>query len=37
MKWNVSKIKRHNYEVLNLQVYLMVLALTHDVILGNFL
>ena len=29
MKWNISKIKHHNYEVLNLQVYLIVLMLTH--------
>ena len=29
MKWNISKIKHHSYEVLNLQVYLIVLVLTH--------
>ena len=30
MKWNTSKIKHHNYEVLlNLQVQLIVLVLTH--------
>ena len=28
MKWNIAKIKNHNYEVLNVQVYLTVLALT---------
>ena len=30
MKWNISKIKHHNYEVLNLQVYLIIWALTHE-------
>ena len=30
MKLNISKIKHHNYEVLNLQVYLIVLVLTHE-------
>ena len=29
MKWNLSKIKHHSYEVLNLQIYLIVLMLTH--------
>ena len=29
VKWNISKIKHHNYEVLKLQVYLIVLVLTH--------
>ena len=29
MKWNILKIKYHSYEVLNLQVYLIVLVLTH--------
>ena len=29
MKWNISKIKDHSCEVLNLQVYLIVLVLTH--------
>ena len=30
MKLNISKIKKHhNYEVLNLQVYLIILVLTH--------
>ena len=29
MKWNISKIKKHhNYEVLNLQVYLIIVVLT---------
>ena len=36
MKWNISKIKHHSYEVLNLQVYLIVLVLTHA-ILWDFL
>ena len=30
MKWKISKIKYHTYEVLNLQVYLTVLVLTHE-------
>ena len=29
MKWNISKIKHHSYEVLHLQVYLLVLVVTH--------
>ena len=29
MKWNILNIKHHNYEVLTLQVYLIVLVLTH--------
>ena len=29
MKWNISKIKHHSYEVLNLQVYLIVLVLNY--------
>ena len=29
MKWNTSKIKHHSYEVLNRQVYLIVVLLTH--------
>ena len=29
MKWNISKIKHHSYEILNMQVYLIVLVLTH--------
>ena len=29
MKWNISKIKHNSYEVLNLQVYLIILVLTH--------
>ena len=28
MKWKISKIKHHSYEVLNLQVYLIVMVLT---------
>ena len=30
MKWNIANIKNHNYEVLNLQVHLTRLALTHE-------
>ena len=30
MKWNILKIKHHNYQVLNLQVYLIVLTFTHE-------
>ena len=29
MEWNISKMKHHSYEVLNLQVYLIVLVLSH--------
>ena len=29
MKWNISKIKHHSYEVLNLQVYWIALVLIH--------
>ena len=29
MKWNILKIKHHSYEVLNLQIYLIVLVLSH--------
>ena len=35
MKWNISKIKHHRYEVLNLQVCLLVLVLTHGNVYGN--
>ena len=30
MKWNIANIKNRNYEVLNLQVHLTRLALTHE-------
>ena len=30
MKWNIANIKNYNYEVLNLQVHLTRLALTHE-------
>ena len=33
MKWNISKIKHHSYEVINLQVYLIISMLTQFMIL----
>ena len=36
MEWNISKIKHHSYEVLNLQVKLIVNS-WKPVILGGFL